>query len=103
MNNEEAKFILSAYRASGEDAADKVFREALLQSTLNPDLGVWMQKQQEFDGAVARKLECLQPPASLADEILTVVRVNARRKGRVKRWVSRLLDNMTDLRRRFVQ
>jgi len=86
MTNEEAKFILSAYRPNGADAEDKVFREALCQSMWDPELRRWLEKQQAFDRSIAEKLERLQPPASLALEILTLARVSARSKSRTRRW-----------------
>jgi hypothetical protein len=41
MNNSEAKYILGAYRADGQDAAEPAFAEALRQAETDPDLGGW--------------------------------------------------------------
>jgi len=37
MNNQEAKFILAAYRPGGQDASDPLFAEALEQVRRDPD------------------------------------------------------------------
>ncbi|HTO03150.1 MAG TPA: hypothetical protein VL069_05575, partial [Opitutus sp.] len=81
MNNQEAKFILSAYRANGVDAHDEVFAQALRQAQRDPSLGAWLARQQAHDAEVGRKLREIGPPAGLRDAILTGVRVsNVRRR-----------------------
>jgi hypothetical protein len=76
MNNQEAKFILSAYRANGVDANDEVFAEALQQARQDPALGAWMARQQAHDTEVVRKLREIAPPAGLRDAILTGAKVS---------------------------
>ncbi len=71
MNNEQAKFILRAYRPSGRDAGDAVFCEALRQAKADPALGAWLAREQAFDAAVAAKLRAAAPPAGLREAILT--------------------------------
>ena len=76
MNNQQAKFILSAYRTNGVDANDEVFAEALRQARRDPSLGAWLTRQQAHDAAVVRKLREVVPPAGLRDAILTGARVS---------------------------
>ena len=44
MNNQEAKFILGAYRPGGRDAVDPMFSEALAQAGRDPELRAWFEK-----------------------------------------------------------
>jgi hypothetical protein len=76
MNNQEAKFILSAYRSSGADANNAVFAEALQQVKQDPALAEWFSRTQAHDAAVAKKLGQIQPPAGLREAILTGARVS---------------------------
>ena len=76
MNNQEAKFILSAYRANGVDAHDEVFAQALRQAQQDPALGAWLARQQAHDAEVARKLREITPPAGLREAILTGAKVS---------------------------
>lgn len=71
MNNEQAKFILGAYRPSGRDAGDATFGEALRQAQLDPALGAWLAREQAFDTRVAAKLRAIVPPPGLREAILT--------------------------------
>lgn len=70
MNNDEAKFILRAYRPSGGDANDATFATALEQSRNDPKLGAWFAREQEYDAVIAEKLETITPPAGLRERIL---------------------------------
>ena len=70
MNNEEAKFILRAYRPDGQDARDPQFAEALEQARLDPELGRWFAEQTTFDKAVSQKLQAIPVPADLRASIL---------------------------------
>ncbi len=79
MNNEEAKFILGAYRPGGRDAADATFAEALRQAQTDPELGAWLAREQAFDRAVAAKLRAVDPPPGLREAILTGGRVSSTR------------------------
>ncbi|HUJ44910.1 MAG TPA: hypothetical protein VLW52_15025 [Opitutaceae bacterium] len=76
MNNEQAKFILRAYRPNGRDAGDAVFCEALRQAQADPGLGGWLAREQAFDAAVSAKLEAMTPPPGLREAILTGGRVS---------------------------
>ena len=70
MNNQEAKFILGAYRPDGRDAADPAFVEALGQAARDPELRAWLERERKFDTIVSGKLRDLAPPAELRASIL---------------------------------
>ena len=76
MMNDEAKFILNAYRPNGRDANDATFCDALAQAKQDPTLGAWMQWQQNFDRAMTAKLGEIQPPAGLREAILAGAKVS---------------------------
>jgi hypothetical protein len=78
MNNQEAKFILRAYRPSGADAANPAFAEALAQARRDPTLGDWLRREQTHDQAVAAKLRAAPPPVGLRDAILAGACVSGR-------------------------
>ncbi|HEY9155098.1 MAG TPA: DUF3379 family protein [Opitutaceae bacterium] len=77
MDNEEAKFILRAYRPSGVDAADPKFAEALAQAKRDPSLSKWLDHEQALDRAIAAKLNRVTVPADLRESILTGAKVSA--------------------------
>jgi len=70
MTNDEAKFILLAYRPNGADANDAAFQPALEQVKQDASLGKWLEGQQAFDRAVAAKLRVIVPPEDLRARIL---------------------------------
>ena len=70
MTNDDAKFILQAYRPNGADAGDVVFHPPLQQAKQDAALGRWFERQQSFDRAVAAKLQSVEPPADLRAAIL---------------------------------
>lgn len=76
MKNEEAKFILSAYRPNGQDANDPTFREALEQVRKDPALAKWFEFEQKFDRAMTAKLGSVVPPEGLRAAILAGSRVS---------------------------
>lgn len=76
MNNTEAKFILSAYRPGGGDAADKTMADALAQAKSDPALAQWLARSQAHDAAVADKLREVPVPAGLREAILAGARVS---------------------------
>jgi hypothetical protein len=82
MNNEEAKFILGAYRPDGRDAADPQFAAALAQAGRDPELRAWFERQRAFDRTVAAKLGAIAPPAGLREAILAGGRASQPRR----RW-----------------
>lgn len=77
MNNEEAKFILHAYRPDGSDAGDPAFHAALEQARRDPVLEKWFAAQQAFDRAVCARLGGVAPPSDLREAILTGARFGA--------------------------
>jgi hypothetical protein len=78
MNNQEAKFILGAYRPDGGDAGDPVFQDALAQARRDPELREWMERQRKLDTVVTGKLRDIAPPAELRAAILAGGRVSQR-------------------------
>lgn len=76
MNNDEAKFILRAYRPSGRDAGDATFSAALAQARHDPMLSAWFEREQKHDMTVAAKLRELAPPPGLREAILAGGRVS---------------------------
>ncbi len=81
MNNEEAKFILGAYRPNGADAATEVFAGPIAQAGRDPALAAWFAREQAYDAAVAAKVAAIAPPAGLREAILTGGRVSGRPRG----------------------
>ncbi len=85
MNNEQARFILHAYRPNGADAGDATFEAALTQAQQDPALGSWLERLQAFDRAVAQKLGQVTPPAGLREAILAGARAGSV-PARPARW-----------------
>jgi hypothetical protein len=91
MNNEQAKFILRAYRPGGRDTGDAMFCAAVRQAQLDPALGAWFAREQAFDAAVAAKLRAMAPPPGLREAILTGARMSttaARPRWRPAAWLA---------------
>jgi hypothetical protein len=76
MTNQEAKFVLHAYRPNGADAGDATFGAALDQAKQDPALARWFDAQQAFDRAMCAKLGTVTPPAGLREAILAGARVS---------------------------
>jgi len=76
MDNQEAKFILRAYRPGGADASDPTFSGALEQARRDPELAKWLERERALDAAIAQKLRSLTPPAGLRETLLTGGRVS---------------------------
>lgn len=76
MNNEEAKFILSAYRPNGADAGDATFSTAIEQTRQDPTLGDWFEQEQKFDRLMTAKLNAIVPPAGLREAIIAGAKVS---------------------------
>jgi hypothetical protein len=77
MKNQEAKFILGAYRPDGRDASDPALAPALEQAEHDPELRAWFEQQRKFDTALTAKLQCIAPPPGLREAILTGARMSA--------------------------
>lgn len=76
MNNEEAKLILQAYRADGQDASDPQFREALAQAQRDPELARWFANEQALDSRISAKLKIsITPPALLKARLLAQTKI----------------------------
>jgi hypothetical protein len=95
MSNDEAKFLLSAYRPGGRDAGDPAMGAALDQAKRDPALAEWFQRQQTHDAAVAAKLRQIAAPVGLREAILAGARASesagseparARRRGPI--WLA---------------
>jgi hypothetical protein len=77
MKNQEAKFILGAYRPDGRDANDPALATALQQAEHDPELRGWFEKQRKFDAALGDKLQTIAPPPGLREAILAGARMSA--------------------------
>ena len=75
MNNQEAKFILSAYRPSGEDACDAAFAAALEQVNRDPDLGAWFAEKRALDIATSEANSSILIPPDRRDKIIAGAKV----------------------------
>ncbi len=78
MDNDEAKFILRAYRPNGVDASDSQFADALDQAKRDPSLARWWQDEQALDRAIADRLRHAPIPNGLRESILTGAKVSSR-------------------------
>lgn len=86
MNDNEAKFLLRAFRPDGSDAQDPRFADALAHTEKSPALRAWLKREKAFDLAVAGKLREVQPPAVLRDAISAGGRVSQRSRLRWKNF-----------------
>jgi hypothetical protein len=75
MNREEAQFILHAYRASGEDAHDPQFTDALALVRNDPELAHWFAREQALDAAIAGRIRSVLPPSELTNQLLLARKV----------------------------
>ena len=80
MNNQEAKFILGAFRPDGRDAGDAQFTEALAQAERVAELRTWFERERKFDAMVGAKLQAIAPPPELRQAILAGVRASRPRR-----------------------
>lgn len=70
MDREQARFILSSFRAGGADSADPGFTEALRLAEADPELGQWLASERAFDAAFAAALVRVPLPEPLRKNIL---------------------------------
>ncbi len=75
MDNQQAKFILQAYRPGGQDASDPQIAEALEQARRDPDLGHWLEEELALNRAIGDKLKSVPVPDDLKDSILAGGRI----------------------------
>jgi hypothetical protein len=76
MTNQEAQFILNAYRPGGHDAGEPLFGDALQQARQDPALGAWLTREQAHAGTIAGKLREIAPPPALRAAILAGARMS---------------------------
>jgi hypothetical protein len=76
MDNQEVKFILSAYRPGGQDLSDQRFADALEQARRDPILERWFSESMAFDAAMTKKLRAAEVPPDLRETILAGVKVS---------------------------
>lgn len=86
MNNDEARFLLNAYRPAGRDADDPAMREALDHAQRDPVVKSWFERQRAHDAAVAAKLREIAPPPGLREAILAGARASVRAPEPRVRW-----------------
>ena len=87
MTNQEAKFILSAYRPGGSDAGDPMFDGALAQARKDPTLGAWFSTEQRHAAGISVRLREIVPPAGLREAILAGARASG--GAPVRSWWNR--------------
>ena len=76
MTNEEAKFILRAYRLGGQDASDPQFQEALEHLKRDPELARWFSEEQKLDSRLQAKiLEASSVPPGLKTNLLALQKI----------------------------
>lgn len=89
MDNQQAKLLLSAARATGADANDPRVAEALEQARRDPELARWLAEERAFDTTVVRKLQSKEPPADLRARLVAGARVSTsvkKRRGTPVAW-----------------
>ena len=75
MNREEARYILRAYRYTGQDASDPQFKEALELARQDPELARWFAEEQAFDTQMAKKLRTVPVPADIKTRLLAARKI----------------------------
>ena len=86
MNNHDAKFLLQAYRPGGNDSMDIQMTAALEQARRDPELGLWLAREQSFDLQMSAKLQTVTPPPGLRDAILAGGRISAPVQQTTRAW-----------------
>lgn len=86
MNNDEAKFVLRAYRPGGGDAGNPALAAALEQAKKDPALAAWFEREQAHATVVAAKLRTIAPPPGLREAILAGAQAGAAAGGRRRGW-----------------
>ena len=70
MDNEEARAILSAYRAGESIDDDARFEQAFARTETDPALAQWWEEEQELDRVIGSKLDQIEVPGGLKARIL---------------------------------
>ncbi len=86
MNEQEARFILQAYRPGTEDESDPQFAEALREAVNNPELARWLTEEEAFDRAITTHLAADPPPFGLKTRILAQAQETPARSA-YTRWL----------------
>jgi hypothetical protein len=86
MTNDQAKFILSAFRPRGGDSGNPAFADALRMAGDDPALGAWFKASRELDAAVSSKLAAVEPPPELRGAILAGAGVSRRARRGIPAW-----------------
>src|SRR5260370_12556459 len=86
MTNEDAKFLLSAYRPNGADAHDPVFEEALERAQCDPELASWFRDERNFDQIISSKLRSIAPQSNWEAAILAGLRSTSIPRHRFIYW-----------------
>ena len=76
MDREQAKFVLSGFRSYEQDGNDPGFAEALNLVDLDPELRLWLEKEQSQDRLMASSLQTIEPSVGLRDAILAGVKLD---------------------------
>ncbi|MEX2044268.1 MAG: hypothetical protein WD941_02875 [Opitutus sp.] len=84
MDNNQAKLILSVYRANGQDARDPFFQEALQQAEADPGLRAWFAEEREQDGQIAAAFASIKAPVEGKAALQTTMGVS---RLRPRRWI----------------
>lgn len=82
MDNDQAKFLLSACQPSGKDADRPEIAEALAQARHDPELADWLARERRSDAAIARQLRQLEPDPALRARLLA----GGRASQRARHW-----------------
>lgn len=82
MDNEEARFLLSACQPSGKDGDRPEIAEALAQARRDPELAGWLARERRSDAAISQQLRALEPPDTLRARLLAGGRASRRARHR---------------------
>ncbi len=83
MDNNTAKLILGVYRASGDDAQDPFFKDALQHAENDPFLRQWFSEQLRQDGELAGALRNVPVPNDGKAAVLAIMGTRPRPR---RRW-----------------
>jgi hypothetical protein len=84
MDNDEARFLLSACQPTGSDSSRPEIGEALAQARRDPELADWLKRERRSDAAISRKLCELEPTPDLRARLLA----GGRATRRARNWRS---------------
>ena len=70
MKKSEAKLILQAFHPDRQEEESPLFEEALAVAQKDPELNAWLKENSEFDRVFTQKLQSIQPPSEMKEQIL---------------------------------